>query len=171
MITARQDAPSPSPLDAAAQDSLGNPEVQAQIARAKRVDRNYDIPYLAGYSRDGGIIYFDRRLPERLFIDGHAVPVQSYLLIHEATEKALIDVLGMSYEQAHAIATRVEHDAVVADGIAWRAYSAALEPYIFEAEHEKVSRVPPDLDLKPYEDEGDREALKKMIRAGPAPAG
>lgn len=164
MITARDEPDAPPALDAEAEDALANPLVQAEVARAKRIDARYDIPYLAGYNRDGSVIYFDRRLPESLQVGGHAVRVLTYLTLHEATEKALIDVGGLSYQRAHAIASRVEHDAVAADGLNWAQYSAAVAPYVFEAEHENVSRVPRDLDLKPYEDEKDRAALQKMMR-------
>jgi len=37
--------------------------LDAVVRRVKRLDRKHDIPYLAGYSKDGKIIYIDRHMP------------------------------------------------------------------------------------------------------------
>ena len=38
--------------------------LDAIVRRVKKVDREHDIPYLAGYSRDGKTIYIDRHMPK-----------------------------------------------------------------------------------------------------------
>src|ERR1700731_4070999 len=37
--------------------------LDAVVRRVKNLDRKHDIPYLAGYSRDGKTIYIDRPMP------------------------------------------------------------------------------------------------------------
>jgi hypothetical protein len=37
--------------------------LDAILRRVDHLDREHDIPYLAGYSRDGHTIYIDRHLP------------------------------------------------------------------------------------------------------------
>jgi len=34
------------------------------LARAKKIDRGHDIPYVAGYSQNGEKIYIDRHMPK-----------------------------------------------------------------------------------------------------------
>ena len=42
--------------------------LDAVVRRAKTVDRKHDIPYLAGYSQNGKIIYIDRHMPQTMTI-------------------------------------------------------------------------------------------------------
>jgi len=37
--------------------------LDAVVRRVKKLDREHDIPYLAGYSKDGKTIYIDRHMP------------------------------------------------------------------------------------------------------------
>ena len=37
--------------------------LDAVLRRVRKLDRSHDIPYLAGYSRDGHTIYIDRHMP------------------------------------------------------------------------------------------------------------
>ncbi len=48
-----------------------------------------------------------------------ALHIESYLNVHEAMEKSLIDELGLRYFEAHQIALRQEKAAVEADGQSW----------------------------------------------------
>ena len=129
------------------------------------LDRTHDIPYLAGYSRDGKTIYIDRHLPESFESKGKAVFTDKFLVLHEALEKAVIDTLGLRYQHAHQLALREEEAAVRAFGVSWREYSAFMDRYIKEAADEKLARIPPDLDIKPYRDEHDYQLLKNMQQA------
>ena len=126
------------------------------------LDRTHDIPYLAGYSRDGKTIYIDRHLPESFESRGKAVYTDKFLVLHEALEKAVIDTLGLRYQHAHQLALREEEAAVRAFGVSWKEYSDFMDRYIKEAADERLARIPRDLDLKPYRDEHDLELLKRM---------
>lgn len=133
------------------------------ILKRTRLDRAHDVPYLAGYSRDGKTIYIDRDLPKSFSTRGKRVGVDRYLILHEAVEKALLDKLGLHYQHAHQIALRTEQAAVRADGVSWREYDRFMQRHIKEAESH-LERVPADLDVKPYRDEDDRQTLRGMQR-------
>jgi hypothetical protein len=141
------------------------------IRRDKKVDRTHDVPYLAGYSKDGATIYIDRRLPKTFRTKkGRRVHVDRYLVLHEAMEKTLIDELGLHYQHAHQIAARTEQSAVRADGIPWGEYDAFSQRYIRLVAEGEWPRAPKDLDLTPYEDEKDRETLRILARGRKASA-
>jgi len=80
--------------------------LDAIVRRAKTIDRRHDIPYLAGYSRNGKIIYIDRHMPETMRYGGRDINTDRYLILHEEVEKTLIDQLGLHYLHAHQIASR-----------------------------------------------------------------
>ena len=128
------------------------------------LDRTWDIPYLAGYSRSGKTIYIDRHLPSSFATRGREVPIDRFLILHEAVEKAILDELGLAYQHAHQIALRAEKEAVRAEGVSWREYDRFMQDYIKEAGDERLSRIPPDLDIKPYRDEHDVAVLTAMQR-------
>jgi hypothetical protein len=126
------------------------------------LDRTWDIPYLAGYSRDGKTIYIDRHLPVSFKSGGKVIYTDKFLILHEALEKAVIDKLGLVYQHAHQLALREEEAAVRAFGISWREYSDFMDLYIKEAADERLTRIPPNLDIKPYRDEHDVAVLRSM---------
>lgn len=135
------------------------------ILRRVKVDRSYDVPYLAGYSSDGKTIYIDRHLPRRFIWQRRGIAVDRYLILHEAVEKTLIAQLDLHYQHAHQIATRAEEAAVRADRIPWRAYDHFMQRYVKQAGSERLKRIPHDLDLKPYRDEHDRDLLARILEA------
>jgi hypothetical protein len=139
--------------------------LDAIIRRMRRLDRTHDIPYLAGYSRDGKTIYIDRHLPRTFRFKGRTIEVDRYLVMHEEVEKTLIDQLDLHYQHAHQIATRAEEAAIRADGISWRAYDRFMQRYVKQAGDERLTRLPPDLDQKPYRDEHDADLLRRMAKA------
>ena len=143
--------------------------LDAIARRVGAIDRDHDVPYLAGYSRDGKRIYIDRHLPPTFSYRGRDVAVDRYLLLHEEVEKTLIDQLGLHYQHAHQIATRAEEAAVRADGVSWRAYDRFMQTYVKEMGDERLSKLPDDLDLKPYRDEHDFDLLRRMAAAAAAP--
>src|SRR3569832_125455 len=122
------------------------------ILRRVHLDHDHDVPKQAGYSQDGKTIYIDRHLPKTFSYRGKSVAVDRYLVLHEAVEKTLIDELHLHYQHAHQIATRAEEAAVRADRIAWREYDRFMQRYIKQVGDERLTRVPADLDLKPYLD-------------------
>src|SRR5205823_9468244 len=103
-------------------DLMMDRALDAIVRRAKTIDRKHDIPYLAGYSRNGKIIYIDRHMPQTMRYAGRDIETDRYLILHEEVEKTLIDQLGLHYLHAHQIASRAEQAAVRAAGIRWRDY-------------------------------------------------
>ena len=136
--------------------------LDAILRRVKKFDREHDIPYLAGYSQDGKTIYIDRHLPKTFTFRGRTVEVDRFLILHEEVEKTLIDQLGLHYLHAHQIATRAEEAAVHAHGVTWKAYDRFMQKYVKAIGDERLSKVPVDLDLKPYRDYHDYELLRQM---------
>jgi hypothetical protein len=138
------------------------------IAARVHIDRGYDIPYLAGYTRDGQTIFIDRHMPKSFVYRGRRVYTDRFLVVHEAVEKSLIQLLGLDYLMAHQIALHAEQAAVRAEGIQWDAYNAFMEKYIKAIGDEKLDKVPDNLDLTPYVDFHDAAELKQM-RANAVP--
>jgi hypothetical protein len=104
--------------------------LDAVVRRAKMLDRKHDIPYLAGYSKDGKTIYIDRHVSSSFRYDGRDVNTDRYLILHEEVEKTLIDQLNLHYLHAHQIATRAEQAAVHAAGVRWRDYDRFMQNYV-----------------------------------------
>src|SRR6516164_9634774 len=98
--------------------------LDAIIRRLKKLDREHDIPYIAGYSVDGTIIYIDRHMPRSFKHKGRAIETDRFLILHEEVEKTMIDRLNLHYLHAHQIAARAEQAAVRACGVNWREYDA-----------------------------------------------
>src|SRR6185369_236873 len=61
------------------------------------IDKDHDVPYVAGYSKTGRTIYFDRRLPRLI----RGIPLEPYLREHELVESILIHQFGWDYQDAH----------------------------------------------------------------------
>jgi len=141
--------------------------VQADIsdlASKVKINREYDVPYVAGYSKDGKTVYFDYELP-KYFVKGKLkVDITGFLLVHELVEKSLIDELGLTYQHAHHIATLAEIEAVEVSGLNYNEYEKFLEKFI-KADVKHVKNPPPDLDLTPYLDENDKPLLEKLKKA------
>jgi hypothetical protein len=148
--------------------------LDAICRRVKNLDRKHDIPYLAGYSLDGKTIYIDRHMPPTFKFRGRTIDTDRFLILHEEVEKTLIDQLGLHYLHAHQIATRAEEAAVRAARVEWRAYDRFMQKHVKTIGDERLTKVPKDLDLKPYRDEQDDDLLRRMlksVRAGKAPKG
>ncbi len=142
--------------------------VQAIRRRVRIVNREYDVPYIAGYSVDGHTVFIDRHLPRSFRWLTKTVRVDPFLLTHEIVEKALLDELRLHYLHAHQIAVRAERDAVKAASVPWWVYQRFMKKYEKPIEEEKLSRVPPHLDLTPYKDEKDFALLRRLARKAAA---
>jgi hypothetical protein len=138
----------------------------AAIVKNCVLDRDHDIPYLAGYSVDRSKIFIDRHL-QRVYKDsqGRHHEVDKFLILHEATEKAMIDTWKLHYQHAHQIALRAEEAAVRAAGLHWHEYDVFMQQWIKRADSDKITKVPQNLDLTPYLDENDNDLIKAMQRA------
>ena len=122
------------------------------------INKNYDIPYLAGYSKDSKTVYIDRHVKTKF----KGIDIAPFLRIHEVVEKTLLDIDHLTYQEAHHMATHFERQAVEAAKLDWNEYSAYLNPYIKVVRKEHLTKVPKDLDLKPYKDEHDRKILASL---------
>ena len=134
------------------------------------LNRDYDVPYLAGYSLDGSTIFIDRHMPKSFVYKQRRVLTDRFLIMHEGVEKSLIQLYGMHYLHAHQVALHAEQAAVRAEGITWKAYDDFMQANIKTIEDERVTRVPATLDLTPYIDFHDtalvRQMREKMVAVG-----
>lgn len=131
----------------------------------RKVDYSYDIPYTSGYSKDGKTIYVDRKLPQFLQSEyGYKIDLFKYLLHHEVTEKTMMEAFGYDYLKAHRLALAVEFDLLQQDGILIDEYWGGSQKYYdFNELVENVTRVPLDLDIKPYLDDGRDDLVGHII--------
>ena len=86
------------------------------------------------------------------------------LSFHEAIEKSLLmQHPKLEYQFAHQNALRLELELVTAMKINKKEYNEFMDKYIKKLSDMKdYKNIPKNLDLKPYEDEGDTTELKKM---------
>jgi hypothetical protein len=153
------------------------PLVDRYMRRGYQVNpRDFDIPYLAGYSRTGispKTIYIDRDLGQWSYLS-QRIDTDRFLLLHEHVETSLIDAIkeneGLElqrllillrmtgpddqiYYHCHGVATACEEYMVKlqygASGVA--SYNRFMLTQIKRAEDERIRRVPSDLDMTPYE--------------------
>jgi len=136
-----------------------------KIKEDVKIDRSYDIPYIAGYSTDGKTIYIDKDLPEQLEIEDKKYNVDPFLILHESVEKSLLKELDLDYQLAHQIALRAEIAAVKAAGIDIDIYNEFMKKYVKIAGDKSLDNVPKDLDKTPYIQENDIYELEKMKNA------
>jgi hypothetical protein len=146
-------------------DAVLHDLVAALLARPHEISRAYDVPYIAGYSRDGKTVFIDRHMPRSLRWRGREIETDRFLIVHEVVEKALLDGLSLHYLHAHQIALRTEQAAVRAAGVSWHDYNAFTEANEKEIVAEKLRRVPPELDLTPYSDEQEFDLLASLVAA------
>lgn len=163
--------------------------VERMMARRVAVNTtDWDIPYLAGYSKDGRTIYIDRDMPAAFVFDGRAIETRRFLGLHEDVEKALIDALHEAddfdrrvlldclrmksprdqiYFHCHGVATCAELYAVHEAGVNLKAYNKFMRHQVKRAEDERIRRVPRNLDMTPYQgtDAQDRRLRAAMKRA------
>ena len=137
---------------------LSDPRFKREFERSYHVDRSCDVPYVAGYSKDNKTVFVDRHFKKMM----GKVNVEPYVFVHEKAEKALIDVFGLHYQVAHEIAEYLERLTVERDGLNWDKYEKFVMKQYKHIGHEKVEKVPHNLDLTPYEDEHDVSILRKL---------
>lgn len=123
---------------------------------------DFDIPYLAGTSQDGKIIYRDRKTPSGYKSKSNKdVNTDRYFKIHEHIEKILMDH-GFPYVLAHQVATQLEYAAVKSDDHDIDEYDDKTQKMVQEAQIRKEYFVPPDLCMKPYLECHDHATIAKM---------
>ena len=151
---------------------LKNEKIQQELNWPHEINKDYDIPYLGSSSKDGKTIYFDRHLPKTVKLERDGIvkeidPIQ-FLTMHESLEKTLIDQLNWTYSEAHKAATAYERRGVLqwlGPGW-WDPYQRQMEKFVKADEHEKLKKVPRNLDTTPYlGDEPLLTHLKKAMKA------
>lgn len=130
--------------------------------------REFDVPYVAGYSKDGKRFYIDRNLPKGFDYEGRFFLVDTPLMMHEVVEKSLLEAeAGIEYQLAHQVALRAEKACVDAARVPWAYYNNWFMKLIKSiGGRASYPDCPPDLDLQPYTDERDKATLKKMFADG-----
>lgn len=137
---------------------LSDRRITQRINGHVKVSFDYDIPYIAGYSSNASTIYVDRHFQTKM----GKIDILPLILVHEKTEKALIDYYDLKYQSAHHLATYVEHSMAKKMGVDWIEYSRHCTRYAKKLEHEHIKKVPADLDLTPYKDEKDYHLFEKL---------
>lgn len=150
-----------------AKSYTSDPRFIARMARCKGLPiiKKYDIPYLGGYSVDGKKVYIDRHIDTNF----KGKDIAELIRVHECAEKALLDIFGLKYQEAHKIATQIEKEAATKMGINWMHYCDHLNPYIKMVSQEELKSIPPDLDIEPYEDSNDHKILRRLLAAKKSP--
>jgi hypothetical protein len=135
----------------------------AAIYKIKHINRDYDIPDVAGYSKDRETIYIDKSMPEGFKAkSGKYYETDKYLCIHEFIEDSCIQN-GLKYQPAHQLALMAEENAVRLDGLPVEEYNDFMFAQIRRIEDKKGKlNIPKDLDATPYKDEQQNKVLKQM---------
>jgi len=143
-------------------DDMLSDAVDAVLGSVK-INRKFDVPYVAGYNTKGTIVYIDKDVPKYHRFNGKKYLLDKYLVVHEVVEKILEEQIhDVNYFYAHQIALRIEQDVVEADGLDWKEYDDFMQTLIKEVDIQKIQKVPPDLDLQPYKDSKDFALIEHM---------
>lgn len=161
----------PAPVGTVVRWLQGNPGLRMAVQRAQHpiVNRQFRIPYLAGSSIDGRVVYIDSQTPER-FAKSNVEPDETYPY-HELPERYLMVAMGFDYLRAHRIAHGIEQYCMKLDGISdERIAQYEKESWALVDIDENV-KLPPeafpsDLYLGPYESDEDKldERLLPLLR-------
>lgn len=137
------------------------------------VSRKFLVPYGAGRSADGSMVYIDEGVPMRFKM---GIEPDKYVTAHEGMEWWLMTRKSKAYwmgdgpRSAHWWATGYEHLQLKLDGVTDAeigAYEAEWDVYVSADEAARVTAetVPPDLYQGPYEEDlDDVEADKEVDR-------
>lgn len=136
----------------------------AERFKSVTINREYEVPYTAGYSKDGKTIYIDRHVPDTISYRGKKCDIIKPLVMHETTEISLESKPYFdSYELSHETATMAEFALVRAMGFDVVEYNKQVNEIVKRVySRAKYESIPPDLDLEPYYDEKDYKCLKRM---------
>lgn len=143
-------------LDDLLDEVLGNPKIKARLAKPYKFLADYDIALLGSSSIGGEHVYGDRHLREGkgpygvIMVKGKKLNVVPDLIRHERLEQALEDVLGWPYDKlAHPVAQHWEERGYARKGFDPKDVEVAFRPFIKHDEHERITRSPTDLDMRP----------------------
>jgi hypothetical protein len=126
-----------------------------------KVNREFDVPYLAGISNDENTLYIDKDMPEEIEIGNKTVNYAKYIALHELIEKHLMEQQKLKYGKAHDIAKQYEFNWVKKDDIDVDSYKMAFNGYITKVRHKEDVKAPSDIYEKPYADLNEKHILNK----------
>ncbi|MGD1017288.1 MAG: hypothetical protein ABR863_12750 [Roseiarcus sp.] len=168
---ARSDAPGMGDVVRMIQSQVG---LRYFLSQPPIISRKFLVPYGAGRSMDGSMVYIDEGVPLRFKM---GVEPDKYVSGHEGFEWWLMTRLDKDYwrgpnvRSAHYWATGFEHMLLKLDG--WSdaeidAYEDEWRTYVSEDEAQRITpeTVPPDLYAGPYEpgeDEGESMAEARIL--------
>ena len=143
-------------LDHLLDEALANANVKARLAKPFELVTQFDICLLGSSSIGGRKVYLDRHLrfgnrPYGVIMVGdRPLDVKPGLIRHERLEQALEDCLGWPYlPLAHPVAQRWEERDYKAKGFDPRDVEQAFRRYIKFDAHERITKSPTDLDMRP----------------------
>lgn len=141
-------------------------DIAALVAEAT-INRDYQLPYVAGVSNDNKIIYVGCDVPEMLSDGANDFHSDAGVAWHELGEKYFMDQFGLVYDDAHALVTWMIEQPMVTQimRLNFGGYQRAFDPYVIADEHERLTHVPPDLFMGPYEDDASPELLAAIRQA------
>ena len=135
---------------------------EAKGQTGAKINRKYDVPYLAGSSNDSRAVYIDRHVPPKIAVKraggkGYvSIDPAHFLAAHEENEHKAMKA-GKPYEKAHVEdGNAAERKLVKEHGLDWGHYEKVMDGLLSHIEHEHPKYPPPDLYDKPYPH---REAL------------
>ena len=145
-------------------------QAEREIYRNVKPIRTFDVPYVAGYSKDGKRFYIDHQMPKGFDYKWSFFVTDLPIILHEVIEKSLmVEEHGIIYELAHQIALRGEEAGVKGAGIPWTVYNSfCMKQIKLIGNRPRYANCPKDLDLTPYLDEKDWPTLRKMSANGVA---
>ncbi len=124
-----------------------------QALATYEVLRDFEMPYIAGYSTETRRVYVDKNFTREDYLP--------FLLIHEIIEAEILRILPpdiRNYFIAHHISQRVEMEVVRAHDVSWHDYQhgyiASLDTLAFNQIY-TMTKLPSDLNLIPFRDMGD----------------
>lgn len=185
MSTGDKDDPYPIEVGKA-NNIIQLPQVARVMRRTPRINsRDWDIPYLAGYSQDGEWIFIDRDLKMWVYLTKQIL-TNRFLILHEHVEKsvvsAILEARGKELQQilsllsmlrpddelyfhCHGVATAIEEYAVKLSygdqGL--RSYNKFMKTQVKRAEDERIRRVPSTLDMLPYQGADAQDARLRRV--------
>jgi hypothetical protein len=134
--------------------------------KSLKLDKSHQVPYLGGMSKDRDIAYIDSRIPDTMEFEGKTYNINLFLCWHECVEKTIMDLLGLSYNEAHHEAEWAETQLIQASGLNPKPYHEYIsKTYPWTLVHFDPNLVPSDLDLKPYVEDRKYDVINKILKA------
>ena len=153
-------------------DWLLNPAIMREAGKAivddVKVYRDFDVPYVAGYSKKRDLFAIDHAFPRGFDHEGEFFDVTIPIILHEAFEDGVEKLItNVPYQLPHQCALHVEKAYVEACGVPWDVYNRwCMQQIKLIGGRKRYDHCPPWLDLEPYLDEEDWATLEKMFANG-----